>query len=113
MSPGRHPFAQLRPPIRALSPRTAAEPRRVGRCFGVERVGLAPSSPGGLVRLVDLNDLDLLADEVAGQRGPIGAGALHTRPADRPRTRWPSAASAGSRTRSWESCGCPATRPTR
>jgi hypothetical protein len=43
----------------------AAE-HRVGSGLGVEGVGLAPSTAGGLVRLVDLNHLDTGCLQVPG-----------------------------------------------
>ncbi len=47
-----------------------------GGGFGVDGVGLAVASAGGLVRLVDLRDLDPLGVQVAGQGRSVGAGAL-------------------------------------
>jgi hypothetical protein len=48
----------------------------VGGGFGVDGAGPAVASAGGLVRLVDLRDLDPLGVRVAGQGRPVGAGAL-------------------------------------
>jgi hypothetical protein len=53
---------------------------RSGGGFGVDGVGLAASAPGGLVRLVDVEDLHAGGLQVAAQRRPVGAGALHPGP---------------------------------
>ena len=48
-----------------------------GGSFGVEGVGLAPATAGGLVRLVDLDHLDASRPQMPGQCRAVGAGALH------------------------------------
>ena len=52
-----------------------ARQHRGGGGFGIDRVGLATPTPGGLVRGVDLDHLHAGGAEVAGQRRPVGAGA--------------------------------------
>jgi hypothetical protein len=57
----------------------AAE-HRPGGGFGVEGVGLAPSTTSGLVGCVDLDHLDPSRPQVPGQRRTIGPGALYPGP---------------------------------
>ena len=45
-------------------------------CFGVDGIGLAAAAPVGFVRLVDLDDPDPSAEQVAWQRRAVGMGAL-------------------------------------
>lgn len=62
---------------------------RPGSGFGVDRVGLAASPAGGLVRLADLDHLQPCRVQVPGQRRTVGAGALHSRVPHRPETAHP------------------------
>lgn len=72
---------------RASRPRSAAGDHclRGGLC--IDRVCLAPSTAGCLVRLVDLHHLHALAEQVAGQPGTVRAGAFDPGPGTRPRPR--------------------------
>nr|WP_254896937.1 hypothetical protein [Amycolatopsis sp. Hca4] len=51
---------------------------RSGCCFGVDGVGFAAASPVGLVRLIDLDDIDAGPSKMTSERGAIGMGSLHS-----------------------------------
>jgi hypothetical protein len=50
----------------------------IGGGVGIERVGLALGAALPPVRPVDLDHLHTLAGQVAGERGTVGAGPLHS-----------------------------------
>src|SRR5437764_5535016 len=70
------------PAFRAAAGPTAKDCSGGG--FGIEAVGLALPAAVGLIWLVDLDHLDAGLPEVPGQRGTVGAGALHTGPSQYP-----------------------------
>ena len=57
--------------------------------FGVEGVGLAPPTAGGLIGRIDLDHLNPGRSQVPAQRRTVGASALHSGPPQYPERAYP------------------------